>query len=54
MGRKAKYSKELRLEIIKRYINGESAVSLANEYGMSKAGNKVIHIWVKSGCYFYM
>ena len=32
MGRKTKYSKELKLEIIKRYINGESAILLANEY----------------------
>lgn len=32
MSRKAKYSKELKLEIIKRYINGESATLLANEY----------------------
>lgn len=34
MGRKAKYSKELKLEIIKRYLKGESPSKLANEYGM--------------------
>lgn len=34
MGRKAKYSKELKLKIIKRYLKGESASVLANEYGM--------------------
>ena len=35
MGRKIKYSKEMKLEIIKRYLNGESASALANEYGMT-------------------
>lgn len=34
MGRKAKYSKKLKLEIVKRYLKGESSVKLANEYGM--------------------
>ncbi|MGN1338278.1 MAG: helix-turn-helix domain-containing protein [Candidatus Coprovivens sp.] len=34
MGRKAKYSKEIKLEIIKRYLKGESPSILANEYGM--------------------
>ena len=37
MGRKAKYSKELKLEIVKRYLKGESASALANEYGMPKS-----------------
>ena len=32
MGRKTKYNKELKLEILKRYMNGESAAQLANEY----------------------
>ena len=45
MGRKIKYSKELKLEIIKRYTNGESASSLANEYGMSKYGADMICRW---------
>lgn len=35
MSRKAKYSKELKLEIIKRYLKGETASTLANEYDMS-------------------
>ena len=35
MGRKTKYSKELKLEIIKRYNKGESASALANEYNCS-------------------
>ena len=30
MGRKIKYSKELKLEIVKRYLKGESASALAN------------------------
>jgi transposase-like protein len=32
MGRKAKYSKEVKLEIVKRYIDGESATKLAQEF----------------------
>ena len=35
MGRKAKYSKELKLEIVKRYTNGESASLLATEYDLT-------------------
>ncbi|MBQ7641310.1 MAG: hypothetical protein IJS83_02480 [Acholeplasmatales bacterium] len=42
MGRKAKYSKELKLEIAKRYLKGESASALANEYGMFKSMEKNI------------
>ena len=36
MSRKNKYSKELKLTIVKRYLKGESSASLANEYGMTK------------------
>ena len=43
MSRKARYSKELKLEIVKRYLNGESPVSLANEYGLSTSGK--VRIW---------
>lgn len=46
MGRKPKYSKELKLEIIKRYLNGESASALANEYGLSKRGEALVIVWV--------
>lgn len=42
MGRKAKYSKELRLTIIKRYLKGESASALANEYDMPKSADAQI------------
>ena len=45
MGRKIKYSKELKLEIVKRYLKGESASALANEYGMSKRGSAIIREW---------
>lgn len=45
MGRKAKYSKELKIEIIKRYLNGESALSLANEYNMPKEMSANIRQW---------
>lgn len=34
MGRKAKYSKEVKLEIVKRYIAGESAKQLAQEFSL--------------------
>lgn len=45
MSRKLKYSKELKIEIIKRYLNGESATSLANEYNMPKSmSDKIIKL----------
>ena len=43
MSKKARYSKELKLEIVKRYLNGESPLSLANEYGLSTSGK--VRIW---------
>ena len=46
MGRKAKYSKEFKLEIVKRYLKGESAISLGNEYGMAKRADAIIMEWV--------
>jgi len=46
MGRKAKYSKELKLEIVKRYLKGESANALANEYALLKRGPQTIREWV--------
>jgi len=36
MGRKATYSKELKLEMITRYDEGESSLQLAKKYGMSQ------------------
>ena len=45
MGRKPKYSKELKLEIVKRYLKGESAKALANEYGMPKSLSDKIIKW---------
>ena len=38
MGRKAKYSKEVKLEIVRRYIAGESASQLALEFMMLGTG----------------
>ena len=47
MGRKVKYSKELKLEIVKRYLNGESASVLANKYNISGIyGRRRILEWV--------
>ncbi len=45
MERKAKYSKWLKLEIIKRYMNGESATSLSNESFLKSSLSKKIHTW---------
>ena len=45
MGRKAKYSKELKLEIVKRYLKGESAIHLVNEYGMPASMNDKVRKW---------
>ncbi len=47
MGRKVKYSKELKLEIVKRYLKGESANALANEYALLKRGPHTIWDWVR-------
>ncbi len=40
MGRKNKYSKEVKLEIVRRYIEGESATTLADEFGI--AGKRAV------------
>jgi len=46
MGRTAKYSKEVKLEIVRRYIAGESASSLAKEFMMKGERTVVtIHGW---------
>lgn len=45
MGRKNKYSKELKLSIVKRYLEGEgSTISLAKE--INTAAN-IVSSWVK-------
>ena len=44
MGRKAKYSKELKLEIVKRYLKGESPSVLANKYCISS--DDLIYQWI--------
>lgn len=46
MGKKVKYSKELKFEIVKRYLKGESASTLAKEYDLSKSGQSIIRRWV--------
>ena len=46
MGRKAKYSKELKLEIIKRFKEGEKAYDLSEEYHLKKRGSSLILRWV--------
>jgi transposase-like protein len=48
MGRKAKYSKELKLKIIRKYLNGESASLLARQFGIGeKRGPSIIGMWVR-------
>lgn len=48
MGRKTKYGKEIKIEIVRRYIKGESASLLAREYEIGeKSGSKMIGEWVK-------
>ena len=46
MGRKAKYSKELKLEIVKRYLKGEAVSYLANLYKVSNNHGIPILEWV--------
>lgn len=45
MSRKEKYSKELKLEIVKRHLKGESASALANEYGMPESTRRKVFAW---------
>ena len=47
MGRKVKYSKELKLEIVKRYLKGESATALANEYELPTSYCNTITTWAR-------
>ena len=47
MGRKGKYSKELKLEIINRYQAGESGYTLAEEYGLPRGMASQIPVWSK-------
>jgi transposase-like protein len=48
MGRRAKYNKEIKLEIVRRYIAGESASELAREYELKGAnGRKRVLEWTK-------
>jgi transposase-like protein len=46
MGRKAKYSKELKLEIVKRYLKGETISYLANLYNLPNNHGMPIMKWV--------
>ena len=48
MGRKQKYSKDLKIEICKKYISGEkSAKELSNIYGLGRYGDNLINTWVR-------
>lgn len=47
MSRKIKYSKELKLEIVRRFLKGESVAFLANEYSLEGSQRNVrIYEWV--------
>ena len=48
MGRKQKYSKDLKIEICKKYISGEkSAKELSNIYDLGRYGNDLVITWVR-------
>ena len=47
MGRKVKYSKEMKLEVVKRYLRGQSATALANEYGLEQKEDNPIRKWAR-------
>ena len=48
MSRKAKYSKELKIKIVKKYLKGESALALANEYDIAGIhGDDRIREWAR-------
>lgn len=48
MGRKSKYSKEMKLEIVRRYLAGESALQLAQEFMIESNRTKsTIYSWLK-------
>jgi transposase-like protein len=48
MGRNGSYSNNIKMEIVTRYQNGESASKLANEYGIKgKNGDIIIYRWVR-------
>ena len=48
MGRKQKYSKDLKIEICKKYISGEkSAKELSNIYDLGRYGDNLINTWVR-------
>ncbi len=47
MGRKIKYSKGLKLEIVKRYLKGESPSALANEYELPASYSNTIAAWAR-------
>ncbi|MGM9970350.1 MAG: helix-turn-helix domain-containing protein [Anaeroplasma sp.] len=47
MGRKTKYSKELKIEIVKKYLKGESISHLANIYNIPNNHCSPILTWVR-------
>lgn len=48
MSRKIKYCKELKLEIVRRYLKDESSSALANEYSIENSQYKsMIPEWIK-------
>lgn len=46
MSRKIKYNKEVKLEIIKKYIDGVPVDKLNKDYGISRGSRKLIFRWV--------
>ena len=46
MGRKTKYSKELKIEVVKRYLNGDSTIELGRLYNIVTQHGMPILRWV--------
>ena len=47
MGRKTKYSKELKIEVVKRYLNGDSTIELGRLYNIVTQHGMPILRWVR-------
>ena len=47
MGRKTKYSKELKFEVVKRYLNGDSTIELGRLYNIVIQHGMPILRWVR-------
>ena len=42
---RSKYSNEFKVNVAKRYLNGDSSIKLAQEYGLGKNGRHLVRRW---------